>query len=79
MVNNYGFSLLDYFENPDGALRLFEINIINYPESANAYDSLGVAYKETGAAELAIESFEKALEIDPDFENSKKNLEEMLQ
>jgi len=37
---------------------------INYPESANAYVSLGAAYRASGDIKLAVDSFERALAID---------------
>jgi cytochrome c-type biogenesis protein CcmH/NrfG len=43
---------------------VFELNIQVYPESANPYDSLGEAYATVGNKGLAIENYEKALELD---------------
>ncbi|WP_071883043.1 alpha/beta hydrolase-fold protein [Hymenobacter swuensis] len=42
---------------------LFELNVANYPNSANTYDSIGDFYLETGNKAKAIEFFKKALQL----------------
>lgn len=49
------------------------------PDQANSYDSLGDGFRKVGKLKLAIEQYKKALEIDPEFEASKNNLEEVLE
>ena len=49
----------------DQAIAVFRLNAAAYPRSANAYDSLGEAYKTKGDREAAIQSYEKALALDP--------------
>ncbi len=59
----------------DDAIRLFRLNTIAYPTSANTYDSLGDAYLANGQNELALRMSEKALELlskDPSSEARKK-------
>jgi pimeloyl-ACP methyl ester carboxylesterase len=59
------------------AIELFKLNVLAYPASANAYDSLGEAYLAGGDNELAIENYEKSLELDPGNEKVKQKLEEL--
>jgi cytochrome c-type biogenesis protein CcmH/NrfG len=40
-------------------------NVELYPQSANVYDSLGEAYMKNGDKELAIENYQRALELNP--------------
>ena len=47
------------------AIRLFRLNTLAYPLSANTYDSLGDAYLASGQNELALRMSEKALELLP--------------
>jgi tetratricopeptide (TPR) repeat protein len=47
------------------AIRLFRLNTLAYPLSANTYDSLGDAYLASGQDELALRMSEKALELLP--------------
>ena len=45
------------------AFSLFEMNIKNYPNSYNVYDSMGDYYSAVSNKEKAIEYFEKALTL----------------
>jgi dienelactone hydrolase len=47
------------------AIRLFRLNTMEYPQSANTYDSLADAYLANGQNELALRMSEKALELLP--------------
>jgi hypothetical protein len=47
------------------AIEIFKLNIEAYPKSPNALDSLGEAYLISGKSDLALETFEKALKLDP--------------
>jgi len=44
---------------------IFKLNTDQYPKSSNAFDSLGEAYQVIGIRVLAIESYQKAVELDP--------------
>ena len=48
-----------------------------HPDVANLYDSLGEFLLEKGDREAAIRSYEKALEVDPEFENAQRVLAEL--
>jgi dienelactone hydrolase len=60
---------LGYFHLQAGraeeAIRLFRLNTMAYPASANTYDSLADAYLANGQNELALRMSEKALELLP--------------
>jgi tetratricopeptide (TPR) repeat protein len=63
-LNRFGYQLLDR-EDKGSAIELFQFIVEIYPNSANAWDSLGEAYMAGGNAKLAIESYEKSLQLDP--------------
>ncbi len=63
-VNNRGYALLAEGKITE-AIALFKLNVYLYPKSSNAYDSLGEAYMTAGNIELAIENYERSLELDP--------------
>jgi cytochrome c-type biogenesis protein CcmH/NrfG len=56
------------------ALEIFKLNVYLYPGSANTYDSLGEAYAELGEVQLAINSYEKSLKLDPSNKNAEVQL-----
>jgi tetratricopeptide (TPR) repeat protein len=56
------------------AIEVFKLNVEAYPQSAIVYDSLGEAYAAHGDKQLAIESYRKALELNPEMESSKNAL-----
>ena len=63
-VNSLGYELIAA-GHLDQAIAVFQLNAAAFPRSANAHDSLGEAYRTRGDRELAIRSYEKALELDP--------------
>jgi pimeloyl-ACP methyl ester carboxylesterase len=73
-LNQLGYFHLQAGRTED-AIRLFRLNTIAYPRSANTYDSLADAYLANGQNELALRMSEKALELlpkDPSTEARKK-------
>lgn len=56
------------------AIEIFKFNTVAFPNSANAFDSLGEAYLKAGNKELAILNFEKSLKLNPKNENAEKML-----
>ena len=65
----------------DEAIAAFKLNVQRYPASANAYDSLGDGFKESGQMDQAKANYEiavrKAMETsDPGLEAMKAKLEE---
>ena len=77
-LNMLGYELLND-KKIDESIAVFEITVKLFPDRANPYDSLGDAFLQNGDAENAIKNFRLALEKDPNFESSKKKLEELLQ
>jgi tetratricopeptide (TPR) repeat protein len=57
-----------------GAIELLIANAADYPKSASAQYALGQAYKAAGDAANARASFQKALEIDPNFKKASDGL-----
>lgn len=75
-VNLLGYQLL-YRNRVDDAIEVFKLNIDEHPESANTYDSYGEALLAKGDTTAAIEQYEKALEVNPDFQNAAAVLENL--
>lgn len=59
------------------ALEIFKINVEEFPDSWNCYDSLAEAYMESGEKDLAIKNYERSIEMNPNNENGKKMLKEL--
>ncbi|REC43361.1 alpha/beta hydrolase-fold protein [Chryseobacterium pennipullorum] len=75
-VNNRGYKQLRA-GNIDIALNLFQQNVRNYPDSWNAYDSLGEVYMKKGDKKSAIENYKKSLQLNSDNADGKKILEQL--
>lgn len=73
LVNGKGYDLLEDKKLSE-SIDIFRLNVLAFPNSANAFDSLGEAYLEAGNKDLAIENYKKSLLLDPD----NKNAEEVL-
>jgi len=73
-INLLGYNLL-WREMFGDAIKILELMALEYPESANSYDSLGDAYEQSGDLDRAREFYQKSLSIDPDFAPSKEGLE----
>jgi tetratricopeptide (TPR) repeat protein len=59
------------------AIQTFEYAVLEYPESANAYDSLGEAYLKNGDTQKAIENYRKSLELNPENDNAREMLKKI--
>jgi CubicO group peptidase (beta-lactamase class C family) len=59
------------------AIAVFKLNVAEFPESSNVYDSLGEAYMEAGNKELAILNYKRSVEMDPKNENGKEMLKKL--
>jgi cyclase len=71
-----GYWLLDKGRTED-AIKLFEFCVREYPKSANGYDSLAEAHMKAGHKALAIENYEKSLELNPNNKNAEKMLRQL--
>jgi CubicO group peptidase (beta-lactamase class C family) len=76
VLNALGYEALQTGRTDD-AIRLFQRNVQEYPESGNVYDSLAEAYAKSGKKDLAIENYEKSLQLDPKNENAKERLKKL--
>ena len=63
-INSLGYRLLNRRRVPE-AIEILKLNVEAYPNSANAYDSLGEAYMISGNTPQAIQNYEKSLSLDP--------------
>ena len=59
-VNQLGYAAL-LGKNVAEAVALFRLNVANYPDSANAYDSLGEGLEASGQLRAALENYEEAV------------------
>lgn len=75
-INTLGYNSV-YLNNLKLAAYFFELNITNYPDSYNAFDSMGDYYSATGDKKSAILMYRKALSIHENIDTRKKveNLE----
>ena len=77
-LNAKGYDLLSQ-NKYDEAIAIFTMNIIAYPKSANAFDSLGEAFMKKGDKASAITNYEKSLQLDPTNGNAKDMLKQLKQ
>lgn len=70
----YGYRAL-WNNQVDDALEIFKLIVAEFPDSYNAYDSLGEAYMVNGDTDLAIWNYEQSLAMNPDNFNAEDQLE----
>ena len=63
----------------DEAIEMFEYLISLYPDSATYYYVLGLTYQQKGETELAKESFNESLRINPEYGRAKSALEKLTE
>lgn len=76
-VNVKGYELLSDKKLPK-AIELFKLNVLAYPKSTIAFESLGEAYLEAGNKELAIENYKKSLMLNPENKNAEEALKSLV-
>ncbi|MBF9236451.1 serine hydrolase [Hymenobacter sp. BT683] len=74
-VNAWGYTLLKQAQ-PKEALEVFKLNVSLYPQSANAYDSLGEMYDALGNKPLARQNYKRSLELNPQNTGAAKYLKQ---
>lgn len=63
-LNGLGYQLL-HAQKINAAIEILKLNLEAYPNSYNAFDSLGEAFMADGQKELAIQNYRKPLELNP--------------
>jgi CubicO group peptidase (beta-lactamase class C family) len=76
MLNLFGYELLYSGKGAD-AVDVFVRNTKEYPQSANAFDSLAEGYAKTGQKDLAIQNYEKSLQLNPKNTNAVEQLKKL--
>jgi tetratricopeptide (TPR) repeat protein len=59
------------------AIEIFKLSVEAYPESYNTYDSLGEAYMNNGEKDLAIQNYQKSLQLNPNNRNGIEMLKKL--
>ena len=75
-LNNLGYQLIGAQKFKE-AIRIFQINVEAYPQSSNVYDSLGEAYMDDGDKQLAIDNYQRSLELNPKNSNAVQMLQKL--
>ena len=75
-LNNLGYALLENKRVLE-AIEVFKLNVEEYPDSWNVYDSLAEGYMLKGEKENAIKFYKKSIEMNPGNKAGKKNLERL--
>ncbi|HKK77505.1 MAG TPA: alpha/beta fold hydrolase [Saprospiraceae bacterium] len=73
LVNRMGYRMLRG-GTTDKAIEFFTLNTVNFPNSHNAFDSLGEAYAKAGDKKKAMANYQKSLELYPANENARAQL-----
>jgi len=68
-LNNLGYQFIRGNQFKE-AIRIFQLNVEAYPNSANTYDSLGEGYMDAGDKPQAIANYQKSLELNPKNRNA---------
>ncbi len=76
MLNSLGYRLLYGGKEADG-VTVFQKNAQEYPQSSNVYDSLGEAYAKVGQKDLAIQNYEKSLQLNAKNNNAVERLKKL--
>lgn len=84
LFNKLGFKLIAKENEPGWGLELLKLNVREFPDDGNLWDSLGEAYFTYRQDKNAIKSFQKALDLAPEenchwCENSSSKLEKLIE
>lgn len=75
-LNGWGYKLLSQKKVQESAA-IFKLNVWLYPQSANAYDSLGEIMEIMGNKLEALASYKRSLELDPENKNAKERIKDL--
>lgn len=75
-LNQLGYKLIEK-EKLEEAIKIFQLLISEFPNSANPYDSMGEAYYLNGNNDLALFNYKKSLELNPNNSNAEKMIEKI--
>jgi hypothetical protein len=75
-INALGYTYLNS-EKTELAIVVFEFNVKQYPQSSNAYDSLGEGLMKAGRLDESIRNYRKSVELNPGNENAKTLINKM--
>lgn len=75
-LNSLGYEFVSGKQYEE-AIAVFSLNVELYPASWNVYDSLGEAYMYAGKRQLAIDNYERSLQLHPKNENGRQMLERL--
>ncbi len=76
-TNILGEVVFEEFQDIDRAIEFFKLNVANYPTSPNVYASLAKAHEMKGEIQLAINNFEESLELNPENQSVKEQLQKL--
>lgn len=76
-LNDWAYRLLANNQQKE-ALEIFKLNVYLFPKSWNVYDSYGEILLKLGDQNKGIEMYKKSLELNPENENGKKVLKQIL-
>ena len=69
LLNSIGYSLLRS-SRTDEAIKVFELNVKEHPQSGDVFDSLGEGYLSAKNYPLALKNYKKSFELDPQNANA---------
>jgi hypothetical protein len=72
-INDMGYAWLEQ-RQLHKAIEAFETNVVNFPTSANAHDSLAEGYERAGRKRLALKYYRQALRLDPKLVTAKEGI-----
>ncbi len=75
-MNGLGYAFLRMKKTAE-AVEVFKLNVAAFPNSFNVYDSLGEAHMAAGDKALAIENYERSLQLNPDNQGAREALKKL--
>lgn len=75
-LNSMGYRLMRMGDTA-GAVEIFKLNVEQFPEEWNVYDSIGEAYLKLGNQSEAITNYKKSLELNPNNDNGRSVLKSL--